>query len=136
MIRRTFSALLAVSLMLLPMPTAQAQTTALDACPFPPGNLVVAYAEPLTVSTTAIGLTASVYNPGSGSPKAVCALITVNTNGISRWVAGRTPTASDGALVAAGVQFSVGPANLATLKMIRSGASDASVAVEYMVPTN
>lgn len=132
MIRRLLSVLTALSLMLLPLP-AHAQTTALDACPFSPGDLKVVYAEPLTVSSTAIGLTASVYNPGSGSPKAVCALITVNTNGISRWAAARTPTASDGVLVAAGVQFSIGQANLATLKMIRSTASDASVAVEYMV---
>ncbi len=132
-IKRLVFLALVFALVLPPVP-AVAQTTALDACPFVPGDLKVAYAEPLTVSNTAIGLTASVYNPGSGAPKAVCALITVNTNGISRWAAGRTPTASDGVLVGAGVQFSIGQQNLATLLMIRSTGTDASVAVEYMVP--
>lgn len=111
----------------------QAQSTPLDACPYAAGDLRVAYKETLTVSSTALPFTASVYNPGNGSPKAVCAVVSVNTNSVRWWADGSTPTASAGFLTEAVASFTVGQNNLAQFKVIRV-SSDSEVAIQYMVP--
>ena len=126
---------LILALVLPPIPV-EAQTSQMGACPFSANSLKAAYTEMLTVSTTALPFTASKYNPGSGAPKAVCATVVVNTNSISWWPAGTTPTASDGVITDTGGSFSIGPSNLATFLMIRAEASDSAVAVIYQVPVN
>jgi len=114
-----------------------AQGTVLDACPLPASALKAVSRQMFTaVSTTAVGLSSAIYNPTDGSPKPVCALIVVNSNSISAWAAGATPTAADGMIFAAPTAFSLGANNFATFLMIRAGASDAAVAVQFQAAVN
>ena len=113
----------------------RAQQTPLDACPMDAGALRVAYKETLTVSSTALPFTVSVYNPGQGQKKAVCAVVSVNTNSVRWWADGSVPTASAGFLSEAVTTFTVGENNLAQFLVIRV-TSDSEVAIQYMVPNN
>jgi hypothetical protein len=88
----------------------------------------------LTVSSTALPLTVTVYRPGNGAPNAVCALIVSNANSISWWSSGAIPTAGDGIITAAGTPISVGVNDMAQFRMIRV-VSDATVAIQYFVLT-
>lgn len=122
--------------LLFPMHPAPVQAQDLSACY--QGNTQQVQAtthEMITVSNTAIGFTASKLQPTDGSPDPVCAVVTVNTNSISVWGQG-TPTASDGMILSAGQNIAVGALNLRSFLMIRAGASDAAVAVQYyVIPT-
>lgn len=130
MIRRIFTLAVAVSLMLLPMPSVTAQSNECG-----PGPSVPFANETLTVSTTALPLTATVYAPSS-PPKADQAIIVVNSESIRIWFDGSTPTGSVGIILAAGQSVRVCALSLPKVKMIRDGASDSEVAVEYSGPAN
>lgn len=106
--------------------------------PYLPGDMKAAYKEMLTVSNTAKLLTASTYRPAStsGQPPAVYALVTVNSNSISWWSSGDTPTSSDGIITLSGGSFWIAQPDFAKFQMIRAGASDAAVAVLYFVPVS
>lgn len=132
---KKLSILLSALILCALAPEAKAQTS-MGACAYSPGALRSAYKEMITVSTAAIGFTTATYRPAStsGQPPAVCALVTVNTNSISWWPTGATPTAADGIITGSGVSFWVGSSDLARLLMIRAGASDAAVAVLYFTP--
>lgn len=117
------------------MGEASAQSMpALDACPFSANSVKAAYAEMITVSNTAVGFTQATYKPTDGRPAAVCAVVFVNTQSISWWPAGRTPTAADGVLAPTASSFSIGILNLQTFLMIRATGSDSLVAVVYQTP--
>lgn len=114
--------------------SASAQGSGVGACAYNAGSLQSAYKEMLTVTNAAKLLTSSTYAPTNGNPRAVCALVVVNTNSISWWSTGAVPTAADGIITGSGVSISIGSVDLAKFQMIRSGASDAEVAVLYFVP--
>lgn len=114
--------------------SVQAQGSQVGACAYSAGSLVSAYKEMLTVTNAAKLLTAATYAPTNGRPRAVCALIVVNTNSISWWSNGEVPTASDGIITLAAGSISIGSIDLPRFQMIRAGASDAAVAVLYFTP--
>jgi hypothetical protein len=89
--------------------------------------------EEITVSTSAVGLTATKVNPGGSDPeKARAAVIVVKSQPINFRVDGGDPTAGSGIGAVAGDQISVvGLSNLSQFKAIRSGASDATLCVTY-----
>ena len=93
-----------------------------------------AYAyEAITVSTTAIGITATVVDPGEATNAsegpAGTAFLTVETNSIRFTLDGTTPEAAVGHLLAAGDSLIIrGLQNIRNLRMIRATA-DASVKV-------
>lgn len=132
--KKITSLLLAIALLLPALP-AQAQSATLASCPYPANVLKSAYKEMLTVSSTALPLTMSVYRPGSGAPNAVCALIVSNANSISWWSNGSIPTAADGIITAASTPISIGVNDMVSFRMIRATASDATVAIQYFVLT-
>ena len=83
--------------------------------------------EQLTVSTSAIGLTAAKFK---GAQVAVISLAA--TNGISFREDGTAPTASVGMLVAGGTNGIIcGGAAIAHIQFIRSGGTDAVMSVTY-----
>lgn len=92
--------------------------------------------ETITVSTTAIsGTTSKVDNHsrvlGSQS-KAAAAVLQATANGFYYTLDGSTPSSSNGKLVAAGEVLALaGYSKVKKLKMVRSGASDAVVHVDY-----
>jgi hypothetical protein len=96
--------------------------------------------ETLTVSTTAKTLTATVWAPNgvTSVPVAKVAIITVEANPL-RWRAdGLAPTSSTGILVAGAAapaqpsQIEVcGQAALLLMQMIRQGAADSTIMVQY-----
>jgi len=92
--------------------------------------LVDAYAhETLTVSSTALPFTATVYDSGSGRPQS--ALVTIATDNIRFWSDGTAPTATIGHLGTAGTPIEVcGFSNLKNWRMIRQ-TTDATVSVSY-----
>lgn len=124
----TLAVLLLLSLI---APQVEAQN-AVGACPFGAASLVSSYQEMITVSTAALPFTAATYKPTNGRPAAVCATVVVNTNSISWWSTGATPTSSSGIISTSGNSFSVGAADLPKFLMIRAGASDSAVAVIYL----
>jgi hypothetical protein len=101
------------------------------ACPFSASSLKASYKEMITVSTTAKTFTLATWWPTDGRPQAVCATVVVNTNSVSWWASGDVPTSSDGIIAGTSTSFSIGSNNMASFQMIRAGASDASVAVQY-----
>jgi len=121
--------------LLLVSSLASAQTAPLGACPMAPSALRAAYKEVLTVSSTALPFTSSVWAPTTGNPRAVCALVVVNTNSISFWADGSTPTAGSGMIIATAGSFWIGTNNMSQFLMIRV-SSDASVAIQYFVPVS
>ena len=85
--------------------------------------------ETITVSTTAIGLTATYLDRATGVNKV---LMYVESNPIRYWRSGLAPTSTTGFPAFDGniLEFDIGEA--ANLKMIRSGGADAKVHVEYI----
>jgi len=88
-----------------------------------------AFKETITVSSTAIGPTAStITQPNFNAKYAFC---TVATDSIRLWYDGSTPTATVGHLIAADSWFTVtGVANVKNLLMIRA-TTDATVSCSY-----
>lgn len=98
------------------------------------GGATKAYAkETLTISSTALPFTSSVYADGIHTP--LFAEVRLETNNIRYWSTGNVPTASVGVLVEAvtggNVKFTVcGQATIQAFQMIRTSA-DATVTVQY-----
>jgi len=88
--------------------------------------------ETKTISSTAVGLTASTYAPAAGGPQVRRALITVDDASIRWWADGSTPTPSTGHLSNAGdiIELS-GPNDVRNFLSIRTGATDAKLQVTY-----
>jgi hypothetical protein len=125
---------LTIALILLALaPSLGAQSTPLDACPLPANAMKVAYDEKLTVSSTALPFTRSVWRPTDGSTPAICAVVVVNSNSISWRATGATPTDVIGNITASGASFVVGAQNLPNFLMIRV-TSDSVVHINYMIP--
>lgn len=94
------------------------------------GNYVGFGYEALTVSTTALALTAAEYV--SGDRKAQVAHITVESNPINYTYEGTTPTSTVGHNLVAGSTLTLaGYANIVAFRMIRSGGADATVKITY-----
>ena len=88
--------------------------------------------ESLTISTTALPGTATVYNPSGAINTARYAFVTVETNPIRYWLDGSVPTAFLGHLVATNGSFEVCGINaVRNFQMIRQGAADATVMISY-----
>ena len=92
--------------------------------------------ESITVSTAALGFTTSetrkTISGTTQTVSAVEALITVESNPIRYTMDGTTPTSLVGHLLTDGDNITVsGMGNIKRFKMIRSGASDATVKVTY-----
>lgn len=92
--------------------------------------------ETVTVSSSAISLTTSKVDNHSrvlgSQSKAAAAIIQPTANGFYYTLDGSTPSSSNGAVVAAGEVLALaGYGKIKKLKMIRSGASDAVVHVDY-----
>lgn len=86
--------------------------------------------EALTISTTAVALTAAKYI--SGDRKARVAHITVEAQALNYTYDGTTPTSSVGHNLTAGSVLTLsGYANIAAFRAIRSGGSDATLKVTY-----
>lgn len=87
--------------------------------------------EAITVADTAIGPTAATH-VATTTRKATRAYVTVETASIRVRYDGTNPTASVGHLKQAGEEFIIeGSANIAALKMIRTGSTSASVHITY-----
>lgn len=85
----------------------------------------------ITVSTTALGLTAATYDQSAaGGPKATQALVSIETNSVRVTVDGTAPTSAVGLLVTAGSTFVVCGNNIALLRAIRVSA-DAGMQATY-----
>jgi len=120
---------LAACLWLLSQAPAQAQGFA---CPGQNGPYVNYAREVLTISSTALPFTATVYQP-SGAPPPLAATVTLETNPIRISTNGVPPTATVGTLWtnATNTRFLVcGEANVKRYLAIRTG-SDASTTIEY-----
>jgi hypothetical protein len=103
-----------------------------------PGTLQAFGFERLTVSTSAVGLTASKIEPVSSvlehdAGKAKAVKITVDTDKVRYREDGTNPTSTIGHEVAVGSEvWIVGLRNIQQLRMIRSGVADAVVEVTYL----
>jgi len=88
--------------------------------------------ETKTISSTAAGLTAATYAPGTGGPQVRRALITVDSAPIRWWADGSTPTTTTGHLSNIGDVINLaGPNDIRNFRAIRAGATDAKVQVSY-----
>lgn len=91
--------------------------------------------ETVTVSTVSIGGTAAkllINQAGGGHKRAIRAFITIESAAIRVRYDGTAPTAAVGHALNAGDSLTVdGEGNVANLRMIRSGAVDASASVTY-----
>ena len=91
--------------------------------------------ETLAISTTAVILTASVYNPGAGQPNATSALVVVNPSENLRVAFdGSAPTTSVGAVVVPNQSFVICGVQIAKFQAIRDGASDGEITATYFSP--
>lgn len=90
--------------------------------------------EQITVSTTAVGFTATKYRPTSADARrATKVVVTVDpTNPIRYTLDGTTPTSSVGHYAVATQFVLEGYDNIKNFKAIRQGASDAGVAASFM----
>jgi len=87
--------------------------------------------EELTVSSTVVALTSSVYRP-TGQTAASKAFITVEDNPIRYWYDGSDPTSTSGHLAAAGATIELEPLeDIENFKCIRATAADAAIKVTY-----
>jgi hypothetical protein len=86
--------------------------------------------EEITVSTTAVGLTAATYKP-TGSGAAVMAFITIDTDTLRFWLDGSIPTSTVGHAAANPSSLVLCEASLPRALFIRSGAADAKLRVTY-----
>lgn len=100
--------------------------------------------EPLTVSSTPVTLTASVYNatsagatsqreyPMPGNQKAAKAVVETLTNAIWYTLDGTTPSSTNGHLLNAGDQVTLeNYTKIKNFKAIRTAGSDATVYITY-----
>lgn len=96
-------------------------------------NLVAFAQEELTVTNAVKTPTAATVAKTDYRPAAYAARGTVDaTNGLTYTEDGTTPTATLGRAIAGGGEFEVeGYSNVANLKMIRTGGSDAVVNLTY-----
>lgn len=125
--KRFFAVLTSLALVLAPWPAGAQSSTICTA-----GNAVPFTHETITVSTSSVGLTASVYAPTDGTPRATVALLSVQGGQDVRvWFDGTAPTTSAGIVVASGQSLYVCGTVIQTVRLIRDGASDAEVAVQY-----
>jgi len=86
--------------------------------------------ESITVGTTAVGLTTSVYKSDTGT--AARAIITVETDQVRYRYDGTSPTSTEGHLLnATDTLLVVGRGNLDRIRFIRAGADDATIRVSY-----
>lgn len=86
--------------------------------------------EKITVSTSALPFTASVYAP-AGVPKAFVAVFTTETDTLRFQLDGTVPTSSVGMQVVAGSSVTVCQGSIPKFKAIRSGSSDVPINVTY-----
>lgn len=94
----------------------------------------VAYAfETITVSTSALPFTRSVYAPTGSSPAnpAFVAYFSTETDTARIRLDGVAPTSSVGMLLAAGSYVTVCQSGIPNFKIIRSGSSDVPINVTY-----
>lgn len=98
-------------------------------------DLVPFTKESLTVSTSAVPLTASVYAP-SGSARAVSAYMTVGADAIRVWFDGSAPSSTVGHYYASGTQITVCGVTISRIQFIRDtgAAGDATLSVTYSRP--
>jgi hypothetical protein len=88
--------------------------------------------ESITVSTTAVGLTASKFN--SYAAYEIKAYMTLETAQIRWRLDGTNPTSSEGHLLEVGTNLTVeGYKNLSQFKAIRTGTTDGVLKVTYMI---
>jgi len=87
--------------------------------------------EELTVSSTVVALTSSVYRP-TGQTAASKAFITVEDNPIRYWYDGSEPTPTSGHLANAGDKIELEPLeDIENFKCIRATTADAAIKVTY-----
>lgn len=83
-------------------------------------------AEKITVSTTAIGLTAAKLTAQVNK-------VFIHFEGTARyWTSGKAPTATDGIPTVSTNQLTLGRTEAQNLKMIRVGGADVAVHVQYL----
>lgn len=128
---------LAIVLLILPALVGAQASQAGDPC-FASG--IPFAGESLTVSTTALPFTQSVYDQlsaGTGFFNATAALLCVNTNAINVRSDGTAPTATVGVPLSANACQCIGRASFAfgRTRMIRQSA-DSVVFVTYIAPSN
>jgi hypothetical protein len=90
--------------------------------------------ETITVSTTALPLTAATYTPSDSSSKgkAQRAVVTANDQPARFTYNGTTPTATVGHKLGVGETLVItGFVNIAAFRIIREGATDVNLAVTY-----
>lgn len=89
--------------------------------------------ESVTVSTSAVILTAATYRPTDG-PNAIQAMISVGAQPIRVWFSGTAPTSTVGHYLAANTVFYICNGTLPTFKAIRDTAAsaDAVLSVTYL----
>jgi hypothetical protein len=86
--------------------------------------------EQITISSTALPLTATTHSP-SGAQPAALAVVIVETNSVRYRTDGLNPTATVGMPAAAGLPLTVcGPQSIRNVRFIRQSA-DATLSVEY-----
>ena len=116
---------LIVSLVILTGITLEAQQFNRQSIP------VMSADEVLTVSTTSVGFTVSVYKSNTDNP-ARYASCSVETNQITVRISGGAATASVRHVLDVGSTFEVwGTSNLDKFRMIRTGGADATVKCSY-----
>ncbi len=92
---------------------------------------IEAYAhETITVSTTALPLTASVYQV-SGEAGPQFALLTTATDSCRFWLNGAAPTSTVGHQLAAGSTLTLYMPGIQHFRVIRSGSADVPLSVTY-----
>jgi hypothetical protein len=88
--------------------------------------------ESITVSTTAVGLTASKFN--SYAAYEIKAFMTLESAQIRWRIDGTNPTSTEGHAFEAGTNLTVeGYKNLSQFKAIKTGTSDGVLKVTYMI---
>jgi len=92
-----------------------------------------AYAyESITVSATAVGFTSTLVSPAN-APSAKLAILTIETAGVRYRYDGTAPTAAQGHAAAMDTSLTVnGINNINRFRIIKSGATDATVRVTYL----
>lgn len=125
----------AILLVILTLAFGPATNRVLSPSPVEAQSLTIEYAaiahETITVSSVAIGFTASTYAP-TNQIAARAAECTVETAGIREWPDGTAPTANAGRPYASGARFTiVGANNMRKFQMIRSSGSDSTVSCGY-----
>lgn len=128
--KRVIVAFLALSLCVIPVPEAQAQT-----CTGWSNQLVPMDYEAITVSTVAIGFTATKIVNSSTGLSASYAFFTAETADGRYRVDGTNPTSGEGHIFVGGTTgagyFVCGVQAVRAFRAIRSGGSDATIRATY-----